>query len=128
MGIAGIYTAWTNPEGKEVFAMSMLTVNADDHPFMKRFHAPGHEKRVVVILEPSDFDGWLNCSVGEATDRYCKPWMGELEGVPAPMPTRTKSTDSTSTLKPNALTNAKTRATAKPKPPSPPAPSNGGLF
>lgn len=50
MGIAGIYTSWTSSEGQEVFAMSMLTVNADDHPFMSRFHAPGHEKRMVVIL------------------------------------------------------------------------------
>jgi len=70
MGIAGIYTAWTNPEGKEIFAMSMLTVNADDHPFMKRFHAPGHEKRMVVILEPSDFDGWLSA-----------PWPRHAQGT-----------------------------------------------
>ncbi|OAK60213.1 hypothetical protein A3K87_24165 [Variovorax paradoxus] len=128
MGIAGIYTAWTNPEGKEVFAMSMLTVNADDHPFMKRFHAPGHEKRMVVILETGDFDGWLSSSVGEARDRYCKPWTGELEGVPAPLPTRIKIIDSASVSKPNAPTGAKTKATPKPKPPTPPAPLNGELF
>lgn len=128
MGIAGIYNAWTNPEGKEVFAMSMLTVNADEHPFMKRFHAPGHEKRMVVILDPGDFDGWLNCPVGDARGRYCKPWPGELEGVPAPLPTRTKSIDSDSGPKPKALPNAKSRTAPKPKPPSPPAPSNGELF
>jgi putative SOS response-associated peptidase YedK len=128
MGIAGIYTVWTNPEGKEVFAMSMLTVNADDHPFMKRFHAPDHEKRTVVILEPGDFDGWLSCPVGEARERYCKPWTGELEGVPALLPTRIKSIDSASVPKPRALTNANPKPAPKPKPPTPPAPTNGELF
>jgi putative SOS response-associated peptidase YedK len=128
MGIAGIYTAWTNPEGKEVFAMSMLTVNADDHPFMKRFHAPGHEKRIVVILEPSDFDGWLTCPVGEARDRYCNQWTGELDGVPAPLPTRSSGRASTSIATPRESEKAKTKPTKKPKPPSPPEPLNGELF
>ena len=32
MGIAGIYKAWTKPEGEVVFGMSMLAVNADDDP------------------------------------------------------------------------------------------------
>jgi putative SOS response-associated peptidase YedK len=85
MGIAGIYTSWTSPEGQEVFAMSMLTVNADDHPFMSRFHAPGHEKRMVVILEPADFEGWLSCPVADARAGYCKQWHGELEGAPVPL-------------------------------------------
>jgi putative SOS response-associated peptidase YedK len=128
MGIAGIYTSWTNPEGKNVFAMSMLTVNADDHPFMKRFHAPGHEKRMVVILEPSDFDGWLSCPVAEARDKYCKQWTGELEGVPAPLPPRTRAYASTSAAKPKAPGKTKTRPAKKPKPPTPPAPLNGELF
>ncbi len=85
MGIAGIYTSWISPEGQEIFAMSMLTVNADDHPFMRRFHAPGHEKRMVVILESADFEGWLSCLVAEARARYYKQWPGELDGVPAPL-------------------------------------------
>jgi len=127
MGIAGIYTSWKNPEGKEVFGMSMLTVNADDHPFMKRFHAPGHEKRMVVILEPSDFDGWLSCPVSEAREKYCKPWAGEREGVPAPLPLRTKANTSAET-QPKAPAKAKTTPVKKPKPPAPPASLNGELF
>jgi putative SOS response-associated peptidase YedK len=39
--------------------MSMLTVNADDHPLMRNFHRPEDEKRMVVILEEADFDVWL---------------------------------------------------------------------
>jgi putative SOS response-associated peptidase YedK len=90
MGIAGIYRTHINAEGQVVFSMSMLTVNADDHPFMKRFHAPGHEKRMVVILDPRDFEGWLKCPVGEARATYCKPGPHLLDGVPAPLPPRPK--------------------------------------
>ena len=92
MGIAGIYRKYSNPDsnGKEMFAFSMLTVPADDHPFMKRFHAPGDEKRMVVILEPADFEGWLTCPVAEAKEKYCKQWHGELVGDPMPLPKRPK--------------------------------------
>lgn len=93
MGIAGIYRRYANPgpDTPEMFAFSMLTVNADDHPFMKRFHAPGDEKRMVVILEPADFEGWLTCPVAEAKERYCKQWHGELTGEPMPRPKRAKT-------------------------------------
>jgi putative SOS response-associated peptidase YedK len=38
----------------------MLTVNANDHPLMKRFHKPGDEKRSVVIVPPTLYGDWLN--------------------------------------------------------------------
>ena len=88
MGIAGIYRTWTSPEGEVVFAMAMLTVNADEHPFMRRFHATGDEKRMVVILEPKDFESWLTCSVETAKAGYCRQWHGELAGEPAALPRR----------------------------------------
>jgi putative SOS response-associated peptidase YedK len=93
MGIAGIYRRYASPGPytKEMFAFSMLTVNADDHPFMKRFHAPGDEKRMVVILESEDFEGWLTCPVAEAKERYCRQWHGELTSEPMPLPKRHKT-------------------------------------
>lgn len=84
MAIAGIYRTWTKPDGEVVFAMSMLTVNADDHPFMRQFHAPNEEKRMVVILESEGYQGWLTCPVDEAKAKYCKQWNGELVGEPTP--------------------------------------------
>ena len=92
MGIAGIYRSWTNADGELVFSISMLTVNADEHPFMKRFHAPGDEKRMVVVLDPKDYEGWLTCPVSEAKERYCQPWQGPLTGEPAPLPKRVSRT------------------------------------
>lgn len=60
MGIAGIWTGWKAPDGRVVRSMSMLTVNADQHPLMKNFHRPEDEKRMVVILNEEDFDAWLD--------------------------------------------------------------------
>lgn len=90
MGIAGVYRAYRHPDGREVFAMCMLTCNADTHPFMKRFHAPGDEKRMVVILEPQQFEDWLKCPVKEAKTKYCVMWLGELSGEAAALPKRAK--------------------------------------
>lgn len=88
MGIAGIYRRWTHPDdGREMFAMAMLTVNADDHPFMRRFHKPGEEKRMVVILDPDNYAEWLACPVGEAS-QFLRQWHGPLEGLPSPPPPR----------------------------------------
>lgn len=59
MGIAGIWTGWRAPDGSVMRSMSMLTVNADEHPLMKNFHRPEDEKRMVVVLEEADFEDWL---------------------------------------------------------------------
>jgi putative SOS response-associated peptidase YedK len=50
LGIAGLREWWKNPEGEIVHSYSMLTINADDHTFMRDYHKPDDEKRMVVIL------------------------------------------------------------------------------
>ena len=42
-----------NPEGPPSLAFTMITVNAAEHPLMKRFHKPGDGKRSVVIISPT---------------------------------------------------------------------------
>ena len=85
LGIAGIYTRWRHPDdGRELYSFAMLTVNATDHPVMKRFHRPDDEKRMVVILDPADYDDWLACSVDEAT-RFFRQWHGALVAEAAPL-------------------------------------------
>jgi putative SOS response-associated peptidase YedK len=87
-GVAGIYTQWRDfKTGRDVYSFSMLTVNADDHPFIKRFQKPEDEKRMVVILHPSDYAEWLACPVHEAK-RFLKQWTGPLLGEPLPLPPR----------------------------------------
>lgn len=78
----------------------MLTVNADDHHFMRQFHGPREEKRIVVILEPEDFEGWLTCPVEEAKARYCKQWHGALAGEPAALPKRPRAAPKTPKVNP----------------------------
>jgi putative SOS response-associated peptidase YedK len=61
MGVASLWDRWVNTDtGEIVTSFSMLTVNADGHPVMGRFHRPGDEKRSVVVLEPEDFGAWLS--------------------------------------------------------------------
>jgi putative SOS response-associated peptidase YedK len=90
MGIAGIYNRWKNPQGGDMFTFTMLTVNADAHPLMKRFHKPADEKRMVVILDRSEYLPWLCCPLEEAPI-YFRQWMGHLDAVPAPLARATRA-------------------------------------
>lgn len=60
MGIAGLWSSWTDTAGTVVHSYTMLTINADDHPFMRQFHKPDDEKRMVVILSEGNYDDWLH--------------------------------------------------------------------
>ncbi len=99
MGIAGIYRKWRQPDGRELFTFSMLTVNADTHAVMQRFHKPEDEKRMVVILDEQDYGAWLSCPVAEAP-RFFKQWQGELEAHPAPLPPKAPKASSVRTTRP----------------------------
>ncbi|KRB78297.1 SOS response-associated peptidase [Noviherbaspirillum sp. Root189] len=74
LGIAGIwdYKPATD-KGLPLLSFSMLTINADGHPLMQRFHRPDDEKRMLVILRPDQYDEWLHCPVDEVSvflERY----------------------------------------------------------
>jgi len=83
LGIAGIWTGWRNEGGEIIRSFSMLTINADEHPFMKNFHKPDEEKRMVVILEESHYSDWLN-STGTDCLRYLRPFPAERLTSAAP--------------------------------------------
>jgi hypothetical protein len=88
-------------DGWQVYTFAMLTVNADGHPVMQRFHKAGDEKRMVVILHPDDYDDWLTCSVEQAP-RYFRQWMEPLDAVAAPLPPRAPKTISGKVVAPPA--------------------------
>ena len=87
LGIAGIWDVRSDgPDGRPLLSFSMLTINADDHPLMKRFHKPGEEKRSVVMLNEDDFEAWLEASPREA-ESFLKPYSAEkLAAAAAPEP------------------------------------------
>lgn len=70
-GLAGLWNTWTDPAtGELIESYTMLTMNADAHPLMRRMHKPDpklgtHEqdKRSVVVIEATDFDAWLCGSI-----------------------------------------------------------------
>jgi putative SOS response-associated peptidase YedK len=68
MGIAGIWERWESPGEGVVHSFSMLTVNADDHEFMRNYHRPEDEKRMVVILPNGSHQDWLSASAADSMD------------------------------------------------------------
>ena len=68
MGIAGLWERKMGETDQPTWSMTMLTINADDQPLMRRFHKPGDEKRSVVILPDDAWGDWLR-SKSENTAR-----------------------------------------------------------
>lgn len=70
----------------------MLTVNADNHPLMKRFHKPGAEKRSVVIVPPGKYEEWLTCRSTDEARSFLSLYPDELmHAEPYPLPPRKRS-------------------------------------
>ncbi|MFC0402980.1 SOS response-associated peptidase [Paraburkholderia rhizosphaerae] len=89
--IAGLWREWDEPEGKAL-SFTMLTVNSNEHPLMKRFHRPGDEKRSVVVVPRAGYEDWL---LSKNTDEACSflslyPEEG-MRAEPYPLPPRKSS-------------------------------------
>lgn len=83
--IACLWDRRTEPEsGQLVVSFSMLTVNADEHPVMNRFHKPGDEKRTPVIIAPELHQRWLSATVEEAQALMTWKHMPALMACAAP--------------------------------------------
>ncbi len=81
--VAGIWDRWTErATGEIVVSFSMLTINADGHPIMGRFHRPGDERRSLVVVPPSRWSEWLG-SVSSNAMAMMAP-MPHLEYVAEP--------------------------------------------
>lgn len=81
MGIAGLWEEWCDPGSREVlFSYTMLTVNADAHQFMRDYHKPTDEKRMVVILPRSDYQAWLDASE-DTSAKFMRQFPSEFLAV-----------------------------------------------
>ena len=73
-GLAGLWNTWVDKtSGEVVESYTMLTLNADAHPLMRRMHKPDpkltpdqQDKRCVVPIEAEDVDAWLTAPVAQA--------------------------------------------------------------
>lgn len=88
LAIAGIWEHWRAPGGELVGSFSMLTINADAHPVMNRFHAPGDEKRSVVLLEPDQIDAWLAADHDRAQELLTSFDPARVRAISAPRPSK----------------------------------------
>ena len=61
----------------------MLTINADHHQLMNKFHKPADEKRMIVILPPERYDDWLRASPNESGD-FLQAWPSGLMATELP--------------------------------------------
>ncbi|WP_244115711.1 SOS response-associated peptidase family protein [Burkholderia gladioli] len=93
--VAGLWKPWPEPDGTVVYGFTMLTVNADGHPFLSQFHrhlepdGTPNEKRGVVILLPEQYDDWLSCRDPEQARSFLSLLPAEAyRGHPAPRPPR----------------------------------------
>ncbi|MES2069273.1 MAG: SOS response-associated peptidase family protein [Pseudomonadota bacterium] len=85
--VAGLYRSWQEADGGETFSFTQLTVNADEHPLMKRFHRPEDEKRSLVIIPRAEYDDWLGCRNPEQARAYLQTHPAELMlAAPDPKP------------------------------------------
>jgi putative SOS response-associated peptidase YedK len=67
----------------------MLTVNADDHRLMNRFHRPRSEKRSVVILPPTEYESWLGCRNTDEAFSFLQLYpAAAMHAEPWPLPPR----------------------------------------
>jgi putative SOS response-associated peptidase YedK len=116
MGLAGLWGMWIDPKsGERIPTFTMLTVNADGHGVFGRMHPPNDEKRMPVILDPDQFDPWLEC-LPEHAMSFMKQYPAErLEAYPAPLERKAKS-------------EKLPRAKPKTKEDEPPEDPNGDLF
>lgn len=77
LGVAGLWSAWRDPQGTILHSFTMLTINADHHPLMNQFHKPTDEKRMIVILQPERYDDWLKASAKESGE-FLGAWPVEF--------------------------------------------------
>ncbi|CAN5347331.1 hypothetical protein BH11PSE11_BH11PSE11_33280 [soil metagenome] len=88
LGLAAIWEWRPNggPDDRPLVSFSMLTVNADGHPLMQRFHKPEDEKRMVVILEPTQYEAWLHATPAQAEGFMQRYPAEQLIAEAAPKP------------------------------------------
>ncbi len=90
-GLAGLWNTWVDRQSGEVIeSYTMLTVNADSHPLMRRMHKPDpkrapdqQDKRSVVAIEADAAERWLRGDAADAQALLVPPDPALIEAGPA---------------------------------------------
>ena len=112
MALAGLWESWTGPNGEEVDTACIVTTSAN------ATIAPIHD-RMPVILEPEDFDAWLETESDDAAlaQQLIRP-AGEdvLEFFTIGTDVNKVSNDNVDVQRPVAESSAEAPPAAQPKP------------
>lgn len=76
--VAGLWREWRAKDGSKSLAFTLITINADEHALMKRFHRADDEKRALVIVAPDEYDDWLNCRDMELARSFLRLYPSEM--------------------------------------------------
>jgi putative SOS response-associated peptidase YedK len=87
--VAAIWDSWTDRvTGEIVESFSMLTINADGHPIMGRFHKPADERRSLVVVPQQAWQDWLTATADTArsmlTEMPVDQFISEVTVPPKP--------------------------------------------
>jgi putative SOS response-associated peptidase YedK len=75
--VAGLYKEWREQDQLS-YSFTQITINADQHPLMQRFHKLGEEKRSLVILPAQSYDAWLACKDPQLAGGFLQLYPAEL--------------------------------------------------
>jgi putative SOS response-associated peptidase YedK len=93
LGLACLWERWVEPQtAQTVASFAMLTVNADAHPVMNRFHKPGEEKRSPVLLPLDQWQLWLSATPEQAQHLMDAHQAPPLQVQADPLPARQRAT------------------------------------
>lgn len=81
-------------DNRTAWSYSMLTINADAHELMRRFHKSGEEKRSVVVVPSRHYRDWLYADEGEARALLQPMEAEQFVTMPAPRPPRVPTAES----------------------------------
>ena len=93
--LAGIWKTWDTrgadgvKDGNRLHSFSLLTINADNHPLMRQFHAPGDEKRSVVVVPRDRWEDWIRAANDEEARSLLFADEFQACADPAPPPKKT---------------------------------------
>lgn len=98
-GLAGLWNAWIDRATGEIHeSYTMLTLNADKHPLMRRMHKPDpnlppdqQDKRSVIPIEREDVEQWLAGSTEDARALIRLPSAETFDAGPADAGSRATS-------------------------------------
>ena len=97
LGLTCLWERWVELQtGETVASFAMLTVNADAHPVMNRFHKPGEEKRSPVLLPRDQWQHWLSATPEQALKMIDAHQAPPLRVQADPLPSRQRATVSAS--------------------------------